>query len=605
MASLTTLKKKRSKRVDPNALMRGELSKHFGLNVEAKFDIGTESEAKTLIAEQDEIWAELPVSTEVFFRDWIREPMYPIQQELCDAVLGTTPIEWPRDYEEAFALWGKGSGKDRTSAKMCVYQGYRLMCMRDPHAFFKQSQIDIANMSRNSRQAKKVYFNNLKEVVRRCLDPSTKKNWFEERGVDLREQKDIQSAEIRLCGAHNGVHHIEQDITCHSLDSEQNTGEGFNLFFSLLDELGDFAVDNAIELYEAITETTVSRYEGYGKVCAISFMYNKNDGMQILMAQASGDPKVFVSGPHTTWDVNLGRKKQSFARHFKRNPVRSRRVYECKVDSKRSGLIKLRSIVERIFNNGDVANPVSGGSPVVGYYPEIPTSTLTLSDLRFVEAFKPNSGSCYAVHVDLAKGKQKGDSVGFCMAHPMRMKGYIDEAMKKLWIQMGHVAPDAEEISKGVIFDLLLAIRGPDASQEVRLAEVRQLIYRLKFKLGFNIIKVTMDGYQSADTIQELESRGIPTELLSVDRTSDPYESLVDLAYQGLAKAYPHLVALRELDEVDNDEKTGKIDHPKLSLARMAEEGFDKGSKDVSDSMAGAAYTCIKDIPMDSGIFFG
>lgn len=605
MTSLTVLKKKRSKRVDPNALMRGELSKYFGLDAEKHFDIGTVAEAKEVLEEQDEVWSEFPVSSDVFFTEWIREPMYPIQQELCDAVLGTVAVEWPKDYEEAFALWGKGSGKDRTSAKMCVYQGYRLMCMRDPHAYFKQSQIDIANMSRNSRQAKKVYFNNLKEVVRRCINPETKKNWFEERGVDLREQKDIQSAEIRLCGAHNKVHHIEQDITCHSLDSEQNTGEGFNLFFSLLDELGDFPVDNAIELYEAITETTISRYEGLGKVCAISFMYNRNDGMQILMAQAKGDPKVFISGPHPTWEVNLGRKKTSFARHFKRNPIRARRVYECKVDSKRSGLIKLRSIIERIFNNGDIINPVAGGSPVVGYYPEIPTSVLALNELKFVEAFKPNEGSCYAIHVDLAKGKQKGDSVGFCMAHPMNMKGFIDKAMKKLWIQMGHVAPDAKEISKGVIFDLLLAIRGPDASQEVRLAEVRQLIYRLKFEMGFNIIKVTMDGYQSVDTIQELEQRGIPTELLSVDRTSDPYESLVDLAYQGLAKAYPHLVALRELDEVDNDEKTGKINHPKLSLIRMAEEGFEKGSKDVSDAMAGTAYTCIKDIPLDPGIFFG
>jgi len=191
------------------------------------------------------------------------------------------------------------------------------------------------------------------------------------------------------------------------------------------------------------------------------------------------------------------------------------------------------------------------------------------------------------------------------MAHPERMKGYIDEGMKKLWVQMGNAVDTEEEVSKGVVFDLMLGIRGADATQEVRLAEIRQLIYRLKFEMSFNIIKVTMDGYQSADTIQELNERGIPTELLSVDRTPDPYESLVDLAYQGLAKAYPHVVALRELDEVDNDGKTGKIDHPALSLVRMAEEGFEKGSKDVSDAMAGASYTCIRDIPLDSGVFFG
>ena len=603
MSSLTILKRNREKSIDPNALLRGELSKQFGLDPEVN-DVSTDSEAKEFIEETEEDWLEVPVVSEIFFRDWIKEFMFPIQQELCDAVLGTIPTNWPRDYEEAFALWGKGSGKDRTSAKMCTYQAYRLMCMRNPHAFFSQSAIDIANMSRNSRQAKKVYFSSLKNVVRRCIDPRTGNNWFEERGVNLDEKKDIQSAEIRFTGANNPVSHIDADIIAHSLDSEQNTGEGFNLFFAVLDELGDFAVDNAIELFEAITETAMSRYEGYAKVIAISFMYNKNDGMQILMNQAKGDPKTFISGPHATWVVNLGREKKSFLKHYKRNPIRARRVYECKVDSRRSGLIKLRSVIDRVFNNDEVKNPVIGGSTVVGYYPEISINPLTLKDIQFHEWFKPD-GKCYAVHVDLAKGKSKGDSIGFAMAHPEKMKGYADKELRKLWVEMGMVPPDEDEIAKGVVFDLLLAIRGSDPTQEARMSDVRQLIYTLKFKMGFNIIKVTMDGYQSAEAIQELNLRGIDTELLSVDRTPDPYETLVDLSYQGLAKAYPHVVASRELDEVDNDDKTGKIDHPKISLVRMTTEGFDKGSKDVSDAMAASAFSCIKDIPLDPGVFFG
>jgi uncharacterized membrane-anchored protein YjiN (DUF445 family) len=36
-----------------------------------------------------------------------------------------------------------------------------------------------------------------------------------------------------------------------------------------------------------------------------------------------------------------------------------------------------------------------------------------------------------------------------------------------------------------------------------------------------------------------------------------------------------------------------KIDHPKHSLRRRREEGSKKGSKDVADSTAGAAFNCV------------
>ena len=88
--------------------------------------------ARSEIVAGDSIWEEIPVSQEVFFKDWIREPMYPIQQEAADATLGTNSIEWGTEYDEVQALWGKGSGKDRSSAKMSAYVCYKLMCMRDP-----------------------------------------------------------------------------------------------------------------------------------------------------------------------------------------------------------------------------------------------------------------------------------------------------------------------------------------------------------------------------------------------------------------------------------------------------------------------------------------
>ena len=69
----------------------------------------------------------------------------------------------------------------------------------------------------------------------------------------------------------------------------------------------------------------------------------------------------------------------------------------------------------------------------------------------------------------------------------------------------------------------------------------------------------------------------------------------------GLFKCYKNPILVRELEELiyvpdaKGRYKRRKIDHPKYSIRRRHMEGIKKGSKDVSDGVAGATFKCIDD----------
>ena len=129
--------------------------------------------------------------------------------------------------------------------------------------------------------------------------------------------------------------------------------------------------------------------------------------------------------------------------------------------------------------------------------------------------------------------------------------------------------------------------------QEIMIADVRRLLYSLKDDLGFRIISATMDGFQSQDTIQQFNKRRIFAEVLSIDRSTAPYEDLREAIYENRIEFPEYMchmsstdltateVAVKELSElVDNGKK---VDHPP------------DGSKDVADCIAGCTYTLMGD----------
>lgn len=175
----------------------------------------------------------------------------------------------------------------------------------------------------------------------------------------------------------------------------------------------------------------------------------------------------------------------------------------------------------------------------------------------------PDNNAAYFMHIDLALTE---DATGISMVHrcPKTARFIVDFIF-------------AVEASKCV-------------EKRIPIGKMKYVAIYLKYNLGYNISKVTYDGFQSAESIQELIDNGIDSKVQSVDKTPAPYDTLRDLIHSDQISFYDYKSEdlgngknrslIRELLNLTKDSKTGKVDH------------VTKGSKDVSDAFAGSIFIC-------------
>lgn len=178
---------------------------------------------------------------------------------------------------------------------------------------------------------------------------------------------------------------------------------------------------------------------------------------------------------------------------------------------------------------------------------------------------KPDNHAAYFMHIDLALTE---DATGVSMVHRNPANGRF-------------------------VLDFIFAVESLKCTDKrIPIGKMKFLAIYLKYNLGYNISKVTYDGFQSAESIQELIDNGIDARIQSVDRTPAPYDTLRDLIESDQLSFYdyqselipgmdkPNRALVRELSNLTKDSKTGKVDH------------IAKGSKDLSDALCGAVFTC-------------
>jgi len=527
----------------------------------------------------DALWQEKPVSPVTFFEKFLHEACYPEQQKFVDAVLGQNGEEWDIKYDEAIALCGKGSGKDRTIAKILTYCIYKLLCMRNPQRFLglndtdidgPESAIDIGNVSLNARLAKDVFFKNFVAMIKSTTNPKTGNNWFEEHGLHF--QKDILTREIKF----------PKGITAYSLDSEEYTGEGLNLLVIVFDEVGGFEPKKADDLYRALVSTQKTRFGNKRKTLLLSYKRNDNDFMMIRYQQAAEEKRTFRVKA-ATWIWNIKRSKDDFIEDYVKNPEDSKRVYECEGSTAEEGYFKYKQRIKEIINPNRV-NPTQKNL----------WWTDDILKLKFKDFFAPLKNERYFIHVDLAKGKLSGDYGGFALGHAVRNQSIklSEEYIKSLIQAEGFgITKVIDQKQPAVVIDLVLQLRARPG-QEIIFDEIRQFIQSLR-RVGFFVQETTFDGWQSTDSIQLLKKSGINAEVQSVDRNTEAYDTLKEQIYKGLLDIYQHPTFIRECEELIRT-NSSKVDHPEFSYRRSVEEGRMAGSKDVSDAVAGCVNLCIK-----------
>lgn len=129
-------------------------------------------------------------------------------------------------------------------------------------------------------------------------------------------------------------------------------------------------------------------------------------------------------------------------------------------------------------------------------------------------------------------------------------------------------------------FEVELAISiKPHPNQELEIADVRQWILNLQEVHGIPIAHVSYDGFESKESRQLLRRAGISTKLISVDRKVEPYQDLKRVLYQDRIAICENDLLATELSNLEYIAKKDKVDHPP------------KGSKDLSDAVAGAVHS--------------
>lgn len=172
------------------------------------------------------------------------------------------------------------------------------------------------------------------------------------------------------------------------------------------------------------------------------------------------------------------------------------------------------------------------------------------------------------VHLDPAL---TGDAFGLSIVH---VAGYQKVERK---------VPDRDEMYEETlpvfVVDFLLKVAG-SKDDEILFKNVRQIIYQFS-EHGFQISKVTSDKFQSREMLQQLESQGYTTDIISVDEDVEPYSHFRRVVYDKRISYYSYSSLLDEMTKLES--AGGKVDHPK------------GGAKDLSDALCGALWSLYLD----------
>ena len=187
---------------------------------------------------------------------------------------------------------------------------------------------------------------------------------------------------------------------------------------------------------------------------------------------------------------------------------------------------------------------------------------------------KVNPGAPRFAHIDIGLTE---DGLGLALGHPA---GTVRNE------RVNEDGTTSEIPNPVIIMDLMLRIVPPPGS-EIDLGKVRSfLVYLSKL---FNIVKITFDRFQSADSIQILKKLGFDTGHLSVDKDDEAYVTLRGALFDRRLIYYEYAPFIDEVLDLERDSKERKVDHP----VRSSKGG--RGSKDVSDAVAGVVWHCTND----------
>jgi hypothetical protein len=514
-------------------------------------------------------------------------------------------------YQEAIYTGSIGWGKTFAASIGVCRILYELSCMKDPQRSFglaPGSNISIVCLSVNEGLAMKVAFENVATKIK--ASPYFQQHFpFKETRKEFRFPNNVWLA---------------------ARATTDTSALGLNVIGSLLDETNFFssgkkpdprmgALDHAEVLYTGLKRRMRSRFERRGRLPGMMFLVSSKKTREDFTARriraSANDPTVFARD-YSLWDVKpeeyyssekfyvvCGNENTPSKLLTDEEVPRFRAAQEAGTLPDGVTVIAVPEDFRQDFDS-DLEGAIRdiAGISTVAIRPFIqrreklvatpglfhpfstevwdPSKSGTFLWDRMVQKTQEKDFGGYThellrpivnpqiprhVHIDPSYRK---DSTGVCVAHVCGWKDVLRRT------DDGEVYQERAPIFH---VDLILRVI-PPVGDEIVLGDVRRLVYELS-QHGYMITYVTLDTWQSVDSLQQFKQKGYRAEHLSVDTKQDPYEHLKTAFYEDRVKVYAYASLFKELHQLERDETKKKIDHPP------------KGSKDVSDALAGCLYT--------------
>ncbi|MBD2019301.1 hypothetical protein H6F43_03775 [Leptolyngbya sp. FACHB-36] len=546
-----------------------------------------------------------PKSLDRFLFEELGIRLYPKQEEDLSAILGTDP---KRVFDAGTGLpqqgilaYGKGSGKDFIVSCVMLWGCHVLLCLKNPARYLGQADgenIDVLTVAYSLTQATTVLFFKIKARLKAC-------GWFRSAIAELVPSIPPE----RYLKDGNGFVgtdsiHFPGNLRLWSVPAT-DAAEGKNPILWAADEISAFSspvrMNQAKHIYDILTSSARTRFDDRWKGFVISYPRHKEDFlMQLIRSVQLGQASDTYAVVRSSWEVNPSITRESLQVDYDRDPEGAACRYECKPPA----------AVDAYFRSPELLLLHASGAPIdlLTQYLDLPDDVLhviaelgqsplletddwgdPILDRRGFPKLAPwfrgqsdPSGQPYEywVHVDLGL---TNDAAGFAIGHlhqsPLGLQPVIDLAFR--WTA-NHFREFGEIHRQAWFFDTVDQTELVSAA-EIDIRTVREFLFFLRQARGFNLALVTFDGFNSAETMQELRKRDVPVGSHTVDKSD--YDEFKGLVYDRRLRYYAYPILIRESYKLQIVNGS-KVDAPRTKTKVGDREGKTDSHKDVSDAAA-------------------
>ena len=532
-----------------------------------------------------EDYEEIPVDLETFLCDEMYLGKYTnYGKDIYDTwKKELTYVHNPINFVDQWAITGStGTGKSTVATYSLCYELYKLMCLKDPNRYYlgANETIWFLFFNLNLKLAEKTMWGKFQKALQ--MSP-----WFLERGT--------------LTGRTNIVYQPNKDIRL-DIGSTEEHALSVAVMFVAIDEMSFGANDNVeymqtgmMAIYNQLYLRLSSRFSKAGRIQGrmylISSAKSTNAVLESFIRDNEGEPGMHVSR-YKQWEVLPASKfsgkwfKIAVGNELLTSYIMGVNISEEEVkEAEMKGYtvidvpLEMKHRFEMDFNRTLID---SCGISVQSSYKYIPyrivepclgtgvnafskeiIQTGLKDNLQIKDFFLPEvvpeilySKKIY-VHCDLSK---TGDMTGISA---VAVLGYKNQ---ERFTDTGD-----STILKEMVFRHIFSVglQCPP-NDELSMIKVKDFIHYLKYDLGWNIAGVSCDGYQSLMLLQSLKLDGFNTKEVSMDIVKNKedigYTTFRNVLVEQRIKLLKLQELIKEITNLERNELTGKVDHPKQCL---------------------------------------